>query len=182
MLRMLRLLLPCWFFACAAANKGSSAAITVTAQAWCDNSMRLDFLPSPMPASAAATIKSRDAMLKKRGISAIPDALTDVGHCTPGKPTLLSTESGPRSLTNGNLEAGVLPNGTTVFSRVDTGQILFTATPTFAEQQHDTQKTQGPLKGACTQGQLIGSDFGEPQNMTVDGAVEYCGKQVGCAG
>jgi SSS family solute:Na+ symporter len=147
------------------------ALVNYTATSWCGNSMRLDMLPAAMPAAAAATIAQRNAMLKKRGMAAVPDALSDVGICTPGKPADLTTPA-----TNGNLKVHV-DGSAVVFTQVDTGKVLFTARPEFAVQ-NDT----APPIGGCAPGSIIGHDLGPAVDITVDEAVEQCHKHDECKG
>ena len=106
---------------CAALVRASSAGFAVTARAWCENSMRLDILPDPMPPAAAATIRQRESMLKRRGLTAIPDALSEVDNsCTPGTPT--SSLTSP--LHSGNLVAKTTADGLGfVFSNKGTGKV-----------------------------------------------------------
>ena len=122
---------------------------SVTARAWCSNSVRLDILPTPMPKTAVATVTTRDAMLKKRGLHEMPNALTDVNtsSCTPGP--AWNTTAGP--LASGNLKV-TMAAGAIVFSLVDSGRVLFSAAPQFEEQK----RTGTPESGACTVGAVLG--------------------------
>lgn len=157
----------------AAAPPAHAGRLKMAARTWCANSLRLDWLPDPVPAPVAATIASRDAMLKRRSLTAVPDALSDVGICTPGPATDLAA----RPLRSGNLEATATADGV-AFKLADSGKTLFTATVTFAEQTDAGR----PRMGRCTPGAAPGHDLGSVVNMTVDGAVEHCGKTRGCAG
>lgn len=161
--------------AVAGGGGGGPQGLRISAQQWCANSMRLDILPSPMPASAASTIAARDAMLKRRGLAMIPDALSGVATCDPGAVSTLSTP-----LSSGNLRAEVGADGASViFTAADPTKVLFTATFGFAEQTH-TSISRG---GMCTPGRVVGHDIGDPVNMTIDGAVQHCGKILsGCVG
>ena len=105
--------------------------LTIHARAWCENSLRLDITPSVMPASTTPTVAAREAMLKQRGLAAIPGALSDVGICQPGPTSTLGTP-----LTNGNIRAATgADSASIVFTSVDTGKTLFSAITTFAEQK-----------------------------------------------
>ena len=149
--------------------------LTIHARAWCENSLRLDITPSVMPASTIPTVAAREAMLKQRGLAAIPDALSDVGICQPGPTSTLGTP-----LTNGNIRAATgADSASIVFTSVDTGKTLFSAITTFAEQKH----TSVPSIGVCTPGRVVGHDLGSAVNTTIDAAVQHCGKiLLGCAG
>ena len=149
--------------------------LTIHARAWCENSLRLDITPSVMPASTTPTVAAREAMLKQRGLAAIPDALSDVGICQPGPTSTLGTP-----LTNGNIRAATgADSASIVFTSVDTGKTLFSAITTFAEQKH----TSVPSIGVCTPGRVVGHDLGSAVNTTIDAAVQHCGKILpGCAG
>jgi len=115
--------------AVAAADPTPNAVLTP----WCENSFRVrispDGLPSEQPPAAQAAAAALQRSLKAKNMTDLTGALTDA-TCKPGAAVGLSTGAGDGRI-NGNLKVSNAPDGSLVFERRDTKQVLFSAKASF---------------------------------------------------
>ena len=121
---------------CIAVNVGvatASSPFRVLLTPWCDNSIRVRVQLASMPASTAAAQAALWKNLGEKNLTDLPGAL-DIrpeAVCNPASPVVVTNTTG--SASQGNLHVEVTEDGAIRASRVDTGEVLFTANAQFTE-------------------------------------------------
>eukprot|EP00041_Stephanoeca_diplocostata_P026490 m.715470 g.715470 ORF g.715470 m.715470 type:complete len:726 (+) comp22979_c0_seq5:177-2354(+) len=125
--------------------------MNVTLTPWCNNSVRVQIVPSSLPPKVSATKQKLLEDLKKNGISEMPSALVDA-HCAPGTPVTIQFGGGIQEnhrTTVGNLAivvtASISDGQKITFSRVDSNTTLFSAIASFT---HGSQVLDDAYLGA----------------------------------
>ena len=129
----------------------------LTATPWCDNSMRIRISPTAMPPAALAAKAALAKSLAAKNMSDLASAMLET--CGPGSPSSLRPGA---TLKHQNLavRAGI---GGLSFSRVDTGEPLFSVTASFEYNQgFETSSSQwrtlpDKVAGGCSGSEYDGS-------------------------
>jgi len=136
---------------------GGKTSATITVTPWCDNSMRIRISPTNLPPAAQAARAALEKTLADKNISDLSAAMID--SCGPGSPSALSAGG---SLKYQNLAVHASSDGLS-FSRVDTGEKLFSAAASFTyngglETTSSEWKTfPDQIAGGCSGSEYDGS-------------------------
>ena len=146
----------------------ASASLEVRVTPCADNSFRLQVF-TQLPPPVVKSWTQLNATLASEGLTELPGAF--VG-CAPSTSTTLSSKE--PSASHGNLKVTLTAEGRLSLTRVDTGGLYATATPTFSEPP--------PLDASCKIGALsAGSDL-RVANVTMGEAVRWCAASSECIG
>jgi len=100
----------------------------VTLTSWCDNSFRVRVAPSVLPPAIQPAQAALEQSLARKNLTDLAGAMLDT--CGPGRAVTVVSDSAQE---HGNLKASFSEkDGTLTFSRVDNGELLFSAKTSFS--------------------------------------------------